>query len=153
MNSILQAVRAVFRHIIDYDDTVGIDIDQSAADVAIAEIESNGVLMFAAVVVTEAVTAATTAPVFKFDIRPTAGTDTGRGDGDAGSITVPSGTAIGAVIYDESIKGTRVSAGDQVVFQYATAASGTLTGHVVPMLMFVPEDEMLANLSGWTASA
>ena len=71
-----------FRHIIDYDDTVGIDVDQSAADVAIADIPCNGTILFTALTCTEAVTAATTAPVFKFDIRPTAGSDTGRGDGE-----------------------------------------------------------------------
>lgn len=143
-----------FRHIIDYDDTVGIDVDQSAADVAIADIPCNGTILFTALMCTEAVTAATTAPVFKFDIRPTAGSDTGRGDGDAGAITIPSGTAIGTVMYDEAAKGDQVTAGDQVVCQYATAASGpSITGHVVPMLVIDPEWEMLANLSAFTETA
>jgi hypothetical protein len=142
------------RVIIDYDDVVGIDVDQSAADVAIFDIPCNGTILFSALLCTEAITAATTAPVIKLDIRPTAGSDTNRGDGDAGAITLPSGTAIGSVIYDEAGKGEQVSAGDQVVCQYATAASGpSITGHFVPILVIDPEWEMLGNLTGWTETA
>lgn len=142
------------RHIIDYDDAEGIDLNQAAADVAIFDVSVNGVIKFAALMITDGVQSDTTDGVIKFDIRPTAGSDTDRGDGDAGVITVPDGTAAGAVIYDESAKGQRVNAGEQIVVQYATAAAdaSAVAGHFIPILFIDPEFEMLENL-GWTETS
>lgn len=155
MYSANQPVPLQFRHIIDYDDTVGIDVDQSVADMAIADVPCNGVVLFSACLITEVITADETAPVFKFDHRVTAGSDTNRTDGTLGAITIPDATAAGAVVYDEAGKGQRVYAGDQVVFQYTTKASESagITGHVVPLLVIDPEWDMLANLTGWSETA
>ena len=71
-------------------------------------------LLLAGVVVTETCAGATTTPVVKFDRRPTAGSDTGRGDGDIANFVLGT-TAAGKVLYDKAAVGTVLMPGDEVV--------------------------------------
>jgi hypothetical protein len=75
----------------------------------------------------------------KADFRPTAGSDTGRGDGDGGDITVTADIAQGKGAYTEEVAtpaATAVAAklqvdpGEQVVFQVTDAADTAGTGHI-----------------------
>lgn len=73
----------------------------------------------------------------KADLRPTAGSDSGRGDGDMGDITVTTDIAQGDGVYTEEVAtpaSTAVGAkglvdpGEQVVFQVTDAADTAGTG-------------------------
>lgn len=75
----------------------------------------------------------------KADFRPTAGSDTGRGDGDVGSITTTVDIAQGDGLYTETVspgqtgktlQTFRVDPGEQVVFQVTDAADTAGTGHI-----------------------
>jgi len=83
----------------------------------------------------------------KADHRPTAGSDTGRGDGDVGDITVTADIAAGKGAYTEEI-GTpaataaqakfEVDPGEQVVFQVTDAADTAGTGHIFVEYELIP---------------
>lgn len=73
----------------------------------------------------------------KADFRPTAGSDSGRGDGDVGDISTTVDTALGAGDYTEAVAGDgvagskvpfQVDPGEQVVFQVTDAADTTGDG-------------------------
>ena len=72
----------------------------------------------------------------KADHRPTAGSDTGRGDGDVGDITTTTDVAVGKGLYTEEVSGAgskqkfKVDPGEQVVFQVTDAADTTGDGFV-----------------------
>lgn len=75
----------------------------------------------------------------KADFRPTAGSDTGRGDGDVGDITVTADIAQGKGAYTEEVATPatpavpakfEVDPGEQVVFQVTDAADTAGTGHI-----------------------
>ncbi len=78
----------------------------------------------------------------KADFRPTAGSDTGRGDGNVGDITVTADIAQGKGAYTEEVSGAgtkqkfQVDPGEQVVFQVTDAADTAGTG-----LIFVEYEE------------
>lgn len=91
--------------------------------------------------------------VVKFDRRPTAGSDTNRGDGDVGAITIPTTAAAGKAYYEntdyvDAGTGEWVNAlneGDQVVVQVATASDSAGAG--IPWLLVEINPEMPANNS------
>lgn len=64
----------------------------------------------------------------KADHRPTAGSDTGRGDGNVGDITITVDLAQGAGLFTEDVSGVanktpfQVDPGEQVVFEVTDAA-------------------------------
>lgn len=71
----------------------------------------------------------------KFDKRVTAGSDTGRGDGDIGEITIPDADSEGQVLY-EKVSDTMVLRGEQIVVQ--VTAEGVTALNVVPYYKYVP---------------
>jgi hypothetical protein len=78
----------------------------------------------------------------KADFRPTANSDTDRGDGDVGDITTTTDVAVGKGIYTEEVLGDgsgsgvsaeqkfKVDPGEQVVFQVTDAADTTGDGWI-----------------------
>ena len=72
----------------------------------------------------------------KADFRPTANSDTGRGDGDVGDITLTADVAVGLGVYTEEVSGAgngqkfKVDPGEQVVFQVTDAADTTGDGWI-----------------------
>lgn len=90
------------------------------------------------------------AGVIKIDKRPTAGDDTSRGDGDVASLTLPSGTAAGAVIYQDGID-VKVSPGEELVAQVTDACDASDTGHLI--IFVEPVWETPANNTDMTATA
>jgi hypothetical protein len=134
----------------DYADTeaLGVDCDQAAADFAVFNPGLQKVeVIRAGAVVTETCAGETTTPIFKFDKRPTAGSDTDRGDGDIGYLDLDT-TAAGKVIYDESGQGEIIEPGEEVVFEMTQRADGTgAAGHVRPFLLVRPVPEEPGNIS------
>jgi hypothetical protein len=89
------------------------------------------------------------AGVIKFDKRPTYGSDTGRGDGDVGSLALPDTTAIGVVIYKEV--NITLNPGQQVVAEVTDATAGSDTADVYIVVEYLPDRP--ANFSAMLASA
>ena len=95
--------------------------------------------------------------VVKFDRRPTAGDDTSRGDGDVGTLTIPTTAAAGKAYYENTDyvdAGTGkwvdyLDEGEQVVVQVTTAA--TSAGAGVPWLLVELFPEMPGNNSSMVA--
>ncbi len=83
--------------------------------------------------------------VIKFDRRILAGSDTGRGDGDVGAVTLPASNVQGKVYYDHVYKGSDLDAGDQVVTQVTTAYTGAQL--YTPYLRLRAYTEIPANQS------
>ena len=83
----------------------------------------------------------------KADRRVTAGSDTGRGDGDVGTLTMLA-LAAGKILY----KDVRVdlNPGDQIVFEVTAAAT---SGNGRYFAEVIARDEVAANLTDMTASA
>lgn len=71
----------------------------------------------------------------KFDKRPTAGSDTSRGDGDIGEITIPAADSQGQVLY-EKVSDVTVLRGEQIVVQ--VTVEGVAALNVVPYYKYVP---------------
>lgn len=75
----------------------------------------------------------------KLDVRSTVGTDTGRGDGDGGDITITADIAAGDGIYTEELTAAAITAsnpgileldpGEEVVFQVTDAADTAGNGY------------------------
>ncbi len=97
-----------------------------------------------------------------FDRQPYAGAATSRGDGDCGYIVVPTTTAAGYVIYDETNYYDGITAattgnwtntlneGDAVVFQLVSEAT---SGAGVPWLVVEIDPEMPGNNASMTLTA
>jgi len=134
---------------IDYDDVLGVDCDQSAADVGRFVIPFRCQVLLAGVVVTETCAGSSTTPVVDFDKRPTAGSDTDRGAADIAHFVL-STTAAGKVMYDEAAVGTELTPGEEIIVELKTAATGTPAGHFVPFLLVDYLPETKANLSDMT---
>jgi len=136
-----------------YADAQGIDMDGATGDKAFFQIPFRCQVVLAGVVVTEVCAGSSTTPVVKFDLRPTAGSDTDRGDGDIANLVL-STTAAGKVMYDEDAVGDVLEPGEEVVVELATAAvGGSPTGHVRPFLLVEYLPETLANLSDMVETA
>jgi len=131
-------------YIVDYDDALGIDMDQAAADVAVFTFPAPVVVLCAGATVTEVCAGSTSTPVVKFDKRPTAGSDTDRGDGDIGHLLLLTAAA-GTVMIDKVGRGTTIAAGEEVVVQLVTAAVGTPTGHIRPFMQVRPVQDLIEN--------
>jgi hypothetical protein len=136
--------------VVDYDDVAGIDLDQTAGDVARILVPFNCVVERAQLIITETC-AGTTPGVVKMDRRPTAGSDSGRGDGDIASFAMAA-TAAGKVLYDEVAKGTVLNAGDEIVVQITTQPVTGPAGHFEPVLLVSPKSETKANMSDMVAT-
>ena len=134
--------------VVDYDDVLGVDCDQVAADVGRFVIPFRCQVVLAGLVVTE-VCAGTATPVVDFDLRPTAGSDTDRGAADIAHF-VMSTTAAGKVMYDEAAVGTELLPGEEVIIEIKTRPTGSATGHFVPFLLVEYLPETKANLSDMT---
>ncbi len=75
----------------------------------------------------------------KFDKRPTAGSDTGRGDGDVGTITIPASDQEGKVLEEVPTSNIKLKRGEQVVVE-VTAESVTALNCVPTLeLEYIPE--------------
>ena len=76
-----------------------------------------------------------------FDKRPTAGSDTARGNADVGALTVPASNQQGKVIYRENATLVTLVPGDQVVCEVLTDPGAGAT--MIPQLVvyYVPETE------------
>ena len=92
-----------------------------------------------------------TALVVKFDHQPTAGSATGRGDGDIGDITFTAANNQGKVFYDDAALGTLLDEGDAVVVQVTTASTGDK--NVAAMLVVEPIPEVPGNNSAMVETA
>jgi hypothetical protein len=139
---------------VDYDDPLGVDMDQVAKDIGAFIIPFRCQVILAGAVVTETCGGETTTPVVDFDKRPTAGSDTDRGAADIGHLIL-STTAAGKIMYDEAARGTVLEPGEEVVFELAVAATGTggEAGHVRPFLLVQQVPEVLGNLSDMVETA
>jgi hypothetical protein len=136
---------------IDFDDILGVDLDQTAADVAHILVPFNCEVVRAQLIVTETC-AGTTPGVVKFDRRPTAGSATDRGDGDIADFKMGT-TAAGKVLYDLVAAGTLLDAGDEIVVEISTAPATGPAGHFEPVLLVKPCSETLENLADLVATA
>lgn len=138
-------------YIVDYDDALGVDCDQTAGDMALFTVPFKCKVHRAQVCVTEDVAGATTVPILKYDKRAAAGSDTGRGDGDVAVINLTVAHDAGAVVFDEAGQNDLLYPGQEVVVQMTQNASGTgAAGHFRPELLVKPIAETAANLSALT---
>jgi hypothetical protein len=137
--------------IVDYDDAVGIDLDQTAADVARILVPFKCEVVLAALIITETC-AGTTPGVVTMDKRPTAGSDASRGAADIASFAMGT-TAAGKMLYDKVAKGTILYPGDEVVVEIATQPVTGPAGHFEPVLLVKPLSETLANLTDMVETA
>lgn len=87
----------------------------------------------------------------KFDKRPLAGSDSGRGDGDIGVLTVPASSLAGKVLY-KKLSGIDVTAGDEVVVE-VTAESAAANSFAVAVIEYQRITENPVNLDDAVASA
>lgn len=135
-------------------EALGVDCDQVVADFVVFNPGLQKVeVLRAGAVVTEACAGATSTPIFKFDKRPTAGSDTGRGDGDVGTLTLGT-TAAGKVMYTRPPDRVALEPGEEVVFEMTQRADGAgAAGHVRPFLLVRPVPEEPGNLSSMVESA
>jgi hypothetical protein len=141
---------------VDYDDALGIDMDQVAADMGTFIVPFRCEVFLAGAVVTEVCCGADTTPVVDFDLRPTAGSDVARGSADIAHLVL-STTAAGKVMYDRAALGTVLEPGEEIVVQLAVPAAdagGNLqTGHIKPFLLVKVLPEVPGNLSGLVETA
>jgi len=141
---------------VDYDDALGVDMDQSPADLGTFIVPFKCEVFLAGAVVTEVCCGADTTPIVDFDLRPTAGSDSDRGAADIGHLILGT-SAAGAVMYDEAAKGTVLEPGMEVVFELKTAAAdaggGLQTGHVLPFLLVKVIPEVIGNLADMVETA
>lgn len=75
----------------------------------------------------------------KFDKRPKAGSDTGRGDGDVAVLTIPASDQQGKVLFEEPSSHIILEAGDQVVVEVTSdpGAGATMVPQLI--LLYIPE--------------
>lgn len=144
-----------FRHL-DYDaagvGTLGVDLDQTAADVGFFTIPFKCELVFTGLGITETC-AGSTPGVVKFDKRPTGGSNSGRGDGDIADFKMGT-TEAGKMLYDRAGLGTILYPGQEVMVEITTQPTGgSPAGHFNPVLMVVPIPEMPFNLPGLVETA
>lgn len=138
---------------VDYDDAVGIDCDQTAGDVATFSVPFPCEVFEAGLTVKETCGGASTTPAVKFDKRPTAGSDTNRGDGDVASFAL-STTEAGKVMYDIAGQGVALEPGNEVVVQLTVQATGSgAAGHFIPYLLVKYNPETRANLTNMVETA
>lgn len=81
--------------------------------------------------------------VVNFDKRPTAGSDTGRGDADVGALTFGASNRQGKYIYEDPTSTITLDEGDQVVVEVATAS--TAAKNFVAGMICIRAPEVAAN--------
>lgn len=86
----------------------------------------------------------------KFDKRPTAGSDSGRGDGDVAILNIPNPFAQGRVILKENIK-VLIRPGEEVVCEVTDAVAGITTADVLLLVEVSPE--IADNITAVTETA
>ena len=129
----------------------GVDLDQTAADVAGFSIPFKCAVDRAQLHITEAC-AGPPPGVVDMDSRPTAGSDTGRGAADIAHFLMGT-TAAGKLLYDLAGQNTILYPGMEVVVQIATQPVTGPAGHFVPQLLVVFIPEEIINLSAMVATA
>ena len=127
---------------------------QGTADVLTAAADHNGLFEVTRPITVLAVGAIITtaiqgACVVKFDRRVTKGSDTGRGDGDVGILTIPDGTAVGKQVISDNTR-VDLNPGDQVVPEVTSAAATAGGAHY--FIHYIPRAETIANLSDYVES-
>jgi len=138
---------------VDYDDTAGLDMDQATGDKGYFVIPFRCQVVLAGAVVTETCAGGDSTPVVAFDKRPTAGSDSERGDADVANLVLAT-TAAGKVMYDEDAIGDILEPGEEVVVELVTAAAGDgKAGHIRPFLLVEYLPETLANLADMVETA
>jgi len=141
---------------VDYDDALGIDMDQGTGDKGTFIVPFRCEVFLAGAVVTEVCCGADTTPVVDFDRRPTAGIDDDRGAADIAHLVLAT-TAAGKTMYDRAAVGTVLEPGEEVVVDLATAATdaggGLQTGHILPFLLVKQIPEVFGNLSDMVETA
>lgn len=85
----------------------------------------------------------------KFDRRILAGSDTGRGDGDAGVVTIPASNQQGKFLVDTAFRGLIIQPGDQIIMEVtAEGVSASAFAFGAVWLQYLPEN--IGNLSDVT---
>lgn len=79
------------------------------------------------------------AGVIKFDKRPTAGSDSGRGDGDVAVLNLATTHSAGQVIYKDGLS-VRIDPGEQVVAQVTDASAGVTAATVHMLIEYIQEN-------------
>jgi hypothetical protein len=136
---------------IDYDDAAGIDLDQTAGDVAAFVIPFRCEVLLAGLVITETC-AGTTPGQVDFDLRPTAGSDSSRGAADIAHFAMGT-TAAGKVLYDKVAVGTVLEPGQEVVCEIKVQPVTGAAGHFRPFLLVKQLPEVLGNLTNMVETA
>jgi len=146
-----QPIALPYHSAVDYDDLLGFDMDQGAADLGSFIIPFKCMVVLAGLAITETNVGATTPGVVKFDKRPTAGSDASRGDGDIAEFNLLT-TAAGKFLYDEVAVGVALEPGEEVVLQLVTQPVGGPAGHARPVLLVEYLPEIKANLTNMVAT-
>lgn len=98
----------------------------------------------------EAVVGTTTAPTVVFTKRPTPNSATS--ESVVGTLTIPDGTAVGAVIYTELSTPVDFEIGDVMEISH-TVGVGSPAGQGIPAFVCARDPEVPGNMSDMTASA
>lgn len=88
--------------------------------------------------------------VVKFDKRITAGSDTGRGDGDVAILNVPNPFAQGRVLVKENIR-VKINPGEEVVAEVTDAVAGITSCDLILITEVCPE--IADNITAITETA
>jgi hypothetical protein len=128
-------------------EALGIDMDQAVADMAVFH-GGSCILEVLRVegLITEDVAGTATQAQFKFDKRPTAGSDVDRGDGDIGTLDCEDADA-GTVLYDDTCAGTMIQPGQEVVCQMTQRSETAASGHIRPRIVCRVWPEEPGNIS------
>ncbi len=131
-----------------------IETTGDAAEVHIFNVVQPITVIRVGALITEVVATDNTDGVVRFDRRVLYGSDTGRGDGDVGEITIPDTTAVGKTVVDAGVT-IDLEPGDQVVPQVTTAGvdAGTETGEMLYFVEYFVRDESDVNLGDVVVSA
>jgi hypothetical protein len=124
----------------------GLALTQAAGDLAVFTAPFPCDVLYAGLCVTTACAGATTTPIVKMDKRPTAGSDTSRGDGDVGVFELGTAAA-GKFLYFMPTTRVHLEPGEEVVMQLTQIAAGTgAAGAVRPSLVVEHAAESWGNL-------
>lgn len=124
--------------------TVNVKEEMVAKDAALSALADIGdwapsrfphIVRAAALILTTDVTAV---GVVKFDKRPTAGSNTGRGDGDVAIINLLAAHNQGEVIFKDGLN-VLIKPGEEVVAEVTDLTAAAETAHVVLFVEMVPE--------------
>lgn len=99
----------------------------------------------------EAVVGTTTAPTVIFTKRPTPNSATS--ESVVATLTIPNGTAVGAVIYTELSTPIAFAVGDTMEISHTVGTGGTVAGQGIAAFVCAYSPEVPANNSDMTASA